>query len=161
MLYFCLALYQWHKEPERSPSAEVFWENACPSPAEGFDGSERLRGWRGYLDLDLSIDLSSLLSGSSFLGSRGFESCRRFSSPSSSDLISELTEEVLWPWRPPDRAAGEEMRKWEGFKRYKQVNASEPVHRYTAGRIKKWLVARKSQNVPVCEGNSELCYTKS
>lgn len=62
-------------------------------------------GRRGYLDLDLSIDLRSLLSGSSFLGSRGLESCRRFSSPSSSDLISELTEEVLWPWRPPDRAA--------------------------------------------------------
>lgn len=62
-------------------------------------------GGRGYLDLDLSIDFSSLLSGSSFLGSSCLESCSRFSSPSSSDLISELTEEVLWPWRPPDRAA--------------------------------------------------------
>lgn len=61
---------------------------------------------RGYIDLDLSIALRSLLSGSSFLVSRFFESCRRFSSPSSSDLISELMEEVLWPWRPPDRAAG-------------------------------------------------------
>lgn len=76
---------------------EVLWESSCPSPAEGFDGSERLRGRRGYLDLDLSIALSSLLSTSSFLVSRDFVSCRRFSSPSSSDLISELTEEVLWP----------------------------------------------------------------
>lgn len=58
-----------------------------------------------YIDPDLSIALSSLLSMSSFLESRLFVSCRRFSSPSSSDLISELTEEVLWPWRPPDSAA--------------------------------------------------------
>lgn len=63
-------------------------------------------GGRGYLDLDLSIAFSSLLSRSSFSGSRDLGSCRRFSSPSSSDFMSELTEEVLWPWRPPDRAAG-------------------------------------------------------
>ncbi|TNN78915.1 hypothetical protein EYF80_010841 [Liparis tanakae] len=44
-----------------------------------------------------SLLLRSLLSPSSFLLSRDFGSCRRFSSPSSSDLISELMEEVLWP----------------------------------------------------------------
>lgn len=55
-----------------------------------------------YLDLDLSIAFRSL-SMSSFLASRDLLSCR-FSSPSSSDLISELTDEVLWPCRPPERA---------------------------------------------------------
>lgn len=55
-----------------------------------------------YLDLDLSIAFRSL-SMSSFLLSRDLLSCR-FSSPSSSDLISELTDEVLWPCRPPERA---------------------------------------------------------
>ncbi len=56
-----------------------------------------------YLDLDLSKAFRSLLSKSSFLPSRDLPSCR-FTSPSSSDLISELTDEVLWPCRPPERA---------------------------------------------------------
>lgn len=95
-------------------SLQVFWETS--SPAEGFERSERLvGGWR-YLDLDLSIDLRSLLSMSSFLESMDLGSCRRFSSPSSSDLISELTEEALWPWRPADRAAGKKQTGTNGLK---------------------------------------------
>lgn len=94
-------------------SLQEFWESS--SPAEGFKRSERLAGGWRYLDLDLSIDFRSLLSMSSFLVSRDLESCRRFSSPSSSDLISELTEEALWPWRPADRAAGKKKQAQTGY----------------------------------------------
>lgn len=52
-----------------------------------------------YLDLDLVIDLISFLSSSSFLSSEDFVSWR-FSSPSSSDLISELPEDTLCPCSP-------------------------------------------------------------
>lgn len=52
-----------------------------------------------YLDLDLVMDLISFLSSSNFLSSADLVSWR-FSSPSSSDLISELPDDTLWPWRP-------------------------------------------------------------
>lgn len=84
-----------------------------------------------YLDLDLSIAFRSL-SMSSFLLSRDLLSCR-FSSPSSSDLISELTDEVLWPCRPPERA-GE----------HKHSVSEEHHHRHVSNRAQHQLKHRVS-----------------
>lgn len=57
-----------------------------------------------YLDLDLVIDLTSFLSSSNLLSSPVLESWR-FSSPSSSDLISELPGDMFCPDRPAGRPA--------------------------------------------------------
>lgn len=56
-----------------------------------------------YLDLDLVIDLTSFLSSSNLLSSPVLESW--FSSPSSSDLISELPGDMFCPDRPAGRPA--------------------------------------------------------
>lgn len=84
-----------------------------------------------YLDLDLVIDLISFLSSSNFLSSEDFVSCR-FSSPSSSDLISELPEDTLWPWRP-----GGIPREQRNQKRKRDQGTSQKAMRkYTHPR--KW-----------------------